>query len=50
MTENTPTSRATVYGYPRQGAQRQLKKAIESYWAGRSDADAFPVVYVQWSL
>jgi 5-methyltetrahydropteroyltriglutamate--homocysteine methyltransferase len=34
------SSRATVYGYPRQGADRQLKKAIESYWAGRSDADA----------
>nr|WP_202798942.1 5-methyltetrahydropteroyltriglutamate--homocysteine S-methyltransferase [Saccharopolyspora spinosa] len=36
----TPTSRATVYGYPRQGAQRQLKKETESYWAGRGDADA----------
>ena len=31
---------ATVYGYPRQGADRQLKKAIESYWAGRSSAEA----------
>ncbi|HEX7305822.1 5-methyltetrahydropteroyltriglutamate--homocysteine S-methyltransferase [Lentzea sp.] len=40
MTQTVPTSRATVYGYPRQGAQRQLKKAIESYWAGRGDADA----------
>ena len=30
---------ATVYGYPRQGADRQLKKAIESYWAGTSPAD-----------
>ena len=29
---------ATVYGYPRQGADRQLKKAIESYWAGRSSS------------
>jgi 5-methyltetrahydropteroyltriglutamate--homocysteine methyltransferase len=36
----SPTSRATVYGYPRQGADRQLKKAIESYWKGRIDADA----------
>ncbi|RSN44914.1 5-methyltetrahydropteroyltriglutamate--homocysteine S-methyltransferase [Amycolatopsis sp. WAC 04197] len=40
MTSTTTTSRATVYGYPRQGAERQLKKAIESYWAGRVDADA----------
>ena len=31
---------ATVYGYPRQGADRQLKKAIESYWAGRTSAEA----------
>ena len=31
---------ATVYGYPRQGADRQLKRAIESYWAGRSSAEA----------
>ena len=30
---------ATVYGYPRQGAARQLKKAIESYWAGSSTVD-----------
>jgi 5-methyltetrahydropteroyltriglutamate--homocysteine methyltransferase len=27
-----------VYGYPRQGANRELKKAIESYWAGHSAA------------
>ena len=30
---------ATVYGYPRQGSDRQLKKAIESYWAGQSSAE-----------
>ncbi len=29
---------ATVYGYPRQGAERQLKKATEAYWAGTVDA------------
>jgi 5-methyltetrahydropteroyltriglutamate--homocysteine methyltransferase len=29
---------STVFGYPRQGANRELKKAIESYWAGRTDA------------
>jgi 5-methyltetrahydropteroyltriglutamate--homocysteine methyltransferase len=34
------STRATVYGYPRQGVERQLKKAIESYWAGRTDAAA----------
>ena len=32
-----PTS--TVLGYPRQGPDRQLKKAVESYWTGRSTAD-----------
>ncbi|GIH23594.1 5-methyltetrahydropteroyltriglutamate--homocysteine methyltransferase [Acrocarpospora phusangensis] len=30
---------ATVYGYPRQGAGRELKKAIEGYWAGKVSAD-----------
>ncbi|MFE2964243.1 5-methyltetrahydropteroyltriglutamate--homocysteine S-methyltransferase [Streptomyces sp. NPDC059340] len=33
-------ARATVYGYPRQGRNRELKKAIEGYWKGRVDADA----------
>ncbi|MER7344893.1 5-methyltetrahydropteroyltriglutamate--homocysteine S-methyltransferase [Streptomyces aurantiacus] len=33
-------ARATVYGYPRQGANRELKKAIEGYWKGRGTADA----------
>ncbi|MGP4007575.1 5-methyltetrahydropteroyltriglutamate--homocysteine S-methyltransferase [Streptomyces sp. 4N124] len=33
-------ARATVYGYPRQGQHRQLKKAIEGYWKGRVTADA----------
>ncbi|MEV6507857.1 5-methyltetrahydropteroyltriglutamate--homocysteine S-methyltransferase [Streptomyces sp. NPDC051642] len=33
-------ARATVYGYPRQGKGRELKKAIEGYWNGRVDADA----------
>lgn len=31
--------RATVYGYPRQGQGRELKKAIEGYWKGRVSAD-----------
>lgn len=30
----------TILGYPRIGARRELKSAIESYWAGRADADA----------
>ncbi|MBC2906201.1 5-methyltetrahydropteroyltriglutamate--homocysteine S-methyltransferase [Streptomyces cupreus] len=34
------TARATVYGYPRQGQNRELKKAIEGYWKGRVTADA----------
>ncbi|MFC8086325.1 5-methyltetrahydropteroyltriglutamate--homocysteine S-methyltransferase [Streptomyces sp. NPDC057340] len=33
-------TRATVYGYPRQGRNRELKKAVEGYWQGRVGADA----------
>ncbi|MGW1321204.1 5-methyltetrahydropteroyltriglutamate--homocysteine S-methyltransferase [Streptomyces antibioticus] len=33
-------ARATVYGYPRQGQSRELKKAIEGHWKGRVTADA----------
>ncbi|MFF7898723.1 5-methyltetrahydropteroyltriglutamate--homocysteine S-methyltransferase [Streptomyces sp. NPDC088817] len=33
-------ARATVYGYPRLGRGRELKKAVEGYWKGRVDADA----------
>jgi 5-methyltetrahydropteroyltriglutamate--homocysteine methyltransferase len=33
-------ARATIYGYPRQGQGRELKKAIEGYWKGRVDGDA----------
>ncbi|MBM2620900.1 5-methyltetrahydropteroyltriglutamate--homocysteine S-methyltransferase [Actinoplanes sp. LDG1-06] len=29
---------STVLGYPRIGANRELKKAVEAYWAGRIDA------------
>ncbi|GHE74560.1 5-methyltetrahydropteroyltriglutamate--homocysteine S-methyltransferase [Streptomyces griseoaurantiacus] len=32
--------RATVHGYPRQGPDRELKKAIEGYWKGRGTAHA----------
>ncbi|RZF04022.1 5-methyltetrahydropteroyltriglutamate--homocysteine S-methyltransferase [Streptomyces sp. SCA2-2] len=33
-------ARSTVYGYPRQGQHRELKKAVEGYWKGRVAADA----------
>ncbi|WP_031088626.1 5-methyltetrahydropteroyltriglutamate--homocysteine S-methyltransferase [Streptomyces sp. NRRL WC-3549] len=33
-------ARATVYGYPRQGRNRELKKAVEGYWKGRVTAEA----------
>ncbi|MCP3818520.1 5-methyltetrahydropteroyltriglutamate--homocysteine S-methyltransferase [Streptomyces sp. A3M-1-3] len=33
-------ARATVYGYPRHGQNRELKKAIEGYWKGLVTADA----------
>ncbi|WP_353946033.1 5-methyltetrahydropteroyltriglutamate--homocysteine S-methyltransferase [Streptomyces sp. HUAS MG91] len=41
MTTRTAAAaaRATVYGYPRQGRDRELKKAIEGYWKGRVTAD-----------
>lgn len=32
---------ATIEGYPRVGANRELKKALESYWHGRIDAESF---------
>ncbi|MFB7533744.1 5-methyltetrahydropteroyltriglutamate--homocysteine S-methyltransferase [Streptomyces sp. NPDC056178] len=31
-------ARATVYGCPRQGADRELKRAVEGYWKGRVTA------------
>ncbi|MFI6648212.1 5-methyltetrahydropteroyltriglutamate--homocysteine S-methyltransferase [Streptomyces sp. NPDC050529] len=34
------TAAATVFGYPRQGHHRELKKAVEGYWKGRVTADA----------
>ncbi|MCX5379727.1 5-methyltetrahydropteroyltriglutamate--homocysteine S-methyltransferase [Streptomyces sp. NBC_00091] len=33
-------ARATVYGYPRQGGDRELKKAVEGYWKGGVSAGA----------
>ncbi|WP_316754570.1 5-methyltetrahydropteroyltriglutamate--homocysteine S-methyltransferase [Streptomyces herbicida] len=40
-------ARATVYGYPRQGLGRELKKAIEGYWKGRVSADALRATAVE---
>ena len=37
MTHTFPT--ATILGYPRIGRQRELKRALESFWAGRSSAE-----------
>ncbi|MCU1473133.1 MAG: 5-methyltetrahydropteroyltriglutamate--homocysteine methyltransferase, partial [Amnibacterium sp.] len=31
---------ATILGYPRIGRRRELKRAVEAYWAGRIDAPA----------
>ena len=31
----------TIEGYPRVGANRELKKALESFWAGRIDEETF---------
>ncbi|MER7277650.1 5-methyltetrahydropteroyltriglutamate--homocysteine S-methyltransferase [Dactylosporangium sp. NPDC000244] len=38
MNEDFPIS--TVLGYPRIGARRELKRALEDYWAGRIDRAA----------
>ncbi|MGX1563899.1 5-methyltetrahydropteroyltriglutamate--homocysteine S-methyltransferase [Streptomyces sp. NPDC055509] len=40
-------ARSTVYGYPRQGQHRELKKAIEGYWKGRVTADALRATAAQ---
>ena len=40
VTNTWSSSLATVLGYPRQGPDRELKRAIEAYWAGRTDCDA----------
>lgn len=35
----TNSTTATVLGWPRQGPKRELKRAVEAYWAGRTSAD-----------
>ncbi|GEL94172.1 5-methyltetrahydropteroyltriglutamate--homocysteine S-methyltransferase [Cellulomonas composti] len=40
MTDTTPQfPTGSVLGYPRIGPRRELKKAVEAFWAGRSSAD-----------
>ncbi len=33
-TSQPTISQSTIYGYPRQGEERELKRAVEAYWAG----------------
>ncbi|WP_028051174.1 5-methyltetrahydropteroyltriglutamate--homocysteine S-methyltransferase [Cellulomonas sp. URHD0024] len=40
----TPFPAGSVLGYPRIGPRRELKKAIESFWAGKSTADEVEAV------
>ncbi|MCT2587886.1 5-methyltetrahydropteroyltriglutamate--homocysteine S-methyltransferase [Actinophytocola gossypii] len=46
MTHSTPspTVGATVLGYPRIGPRRELKRALEDHWAGRTDEAALAEV------
>ncbi len=48
MSNSHNTFTATVLGLPRIGPNRELKRAIESYWAGRLDADGLHAV--AWDL
>jgi 5-methyltetrahydropteroyltriglutamate--homocysteine methyltransferase len=38
-TSNRPFPTGTILGYPRIGRRRELKKAVEAFWAGRLTAD-----------
>src|SRR4051794_27777221 len=45
MSETSPKFPASsVLGYPRIGPRRELKKALEAFWAGRSSADEVEAV------
>ena len=40
MSEHTPAfPAATILGYPRIGPRRELKRAVESFWAGRTGVE-----------
>jgi 5-methyltetrahydropteroyltriglutamate--homocysteine methyltransferase len=43
-TASTAFPAASLLGYPRIGRRRELKKAIEAYWAGKIDAAALDAV------
>ncbi|WGW13676.1 5-methyltetrahydropteroyltriglutamate--homocysteine S-methyltransferase [Saxibacter everestensis] len=39
MTTNNQFPAATILGYPRIGPRRELKKAVESFWAGNTSSE-----------
>ena len=39
-----PSVRSTVHGYPRIGPDRELKRAIESYWKGTTTAHELEII------
>ena len=51
MTDTTPARSAfpvgTIIGYPRIGRRRELKKAVEAFWAGASTADELEATAAQ---
>ena len=46
MTASVSFPSATILGYPRVGPNRELKRAVESFWAGRSELPALEEVAV----
>lgn len=36
---NAPFPSGTILGYPRIGRRRELKRAVEAFWAGKISAD-----------
>ena len=46
----TPFPAASTLGYPRIGRRRELKKAVEAYWAGKIDAAALDAAAKQIQL
>ncbi|MCM3686647.1 5-methyltetrahydropteroyltriglutamate--homocysteine S-methyltransferase [Kocuria rosea] len=49
-TPTTPFPAATITGYPRIGRRRELKKALEAYWAGRSSRAELEAVAAELQL
>ena len=43
----TPFPKATILGYPRIGRNRELKRAVEAFWAGRTSADELTAAFTQ---